>query len=503
MELHEAIKTIVDTFGKDIISERRFLNMVADYYSFKDNPAGKMVLSALVNGGYLSQLIGTLSEKELSITINQIKKEVENNYGFRPNLIDDILTNIIRGLNLKVTISPLKEEIDQNQSAGSKVDKKTVAPIQYFLKKRSTINSNYYTYNALGYYNADNDSFIILKGSLLAFQKFRDAWLTKDELRRKRFIDSHCEYVSPNFIAKSNIICASPNEAALVVTGSTMIGKIVWVDSSGKSLYQNDNPGIDLTKIDLLVKGTENKKGDKETFTRNVSNTSPPYASKLTSATPSRNNGKTPQGDNKARQTTSNNNPSPKNDSKKLYLKIIPIISIFVIGAFYVLNYLSSSAAREQYENKIFSGNTFVNSGNYDQAVESYKDAYSGYNAMNSSSYKEEALVKIDAVVDKLIKEGETNNKSLAQAYKVIESELQLTLRDADKERLTSKKIDLENMISERTDNGRNTLITILSANKGKLDENGLQLLNDLLLLAPNDYWLNFIKKKNDEQKIK
>ena len=175
------------------------------------------------------------------------------------------------------------------------------------------------------------------------------------------------------------------------------------------------------------------------------------------------------------------------------------VVVILLIGGIYGFNYWRASEARQQFSSKMFTGDSFLNNNDYVNAAESYKDAYNGYNDINSSSYKEDALEKIDAVVDKLIKEGETNNKNLAQAYKVIESELQLTLRDADKERLTTKKIDLENKITERTNNGRNTLITILSANNGKLDENGLQLLNDLLEISPNDYWLNFIKKKSYE----
>lgn len=175
------------------------------------------------------------------------------------------------------------------------------------------------------------------------------------------------------------------------------------------------------------------------------------------------------------------------------------VVVLLLFGGIYGFNYWRASEARQQFSSKIFSGDSFLNNSDYINAAESYKDAYNGYNDINSKSYKEDALEKIDAVVDKLIKEGETNNKSLAQAYKVIESELQLTLSDADKERLTTKKIDLEDKITKRIDNGRNTLITILSANNGRLDENGLQLLNDLLELSPNDYWLNFIKKKSYE----
>ena len=203
------------------------------------------------------------------------------------------------------------------------------------------------------------------------------------------------------------------------------------------------------------------------------------------------------------------NNPTPPQktvegtleivEKKPPYKTMIVFAVIAVISGFYGLNYWASSSDREQFENKVFSGNSLMSSGNYDQAVERYKDAYNDYNAMSRSSYQKEALEKIDAVVDKLIKEGETNNKSLVQAYKVIESELQLTLSDADKERLTTKRIDLENKITERTDNGRNSLIINLSANNGKLDDNGKKLLGELLELSPNDYWLNFIKEKSYE----
>ena len=147
----------------------------------------------------------------------------------------------------------------------------------------------------------------------------------------------------------------------------------------------------------------------------------------------------------------------------------------------------------------VFTGNSFMSAGDYDNALVSYKEAYNGYNTMNNDSYKENALEKIEDLVEKLINDGETNNKSLVKANSALESALQLNLNDEDKERFKNKKADLENTIFGRLDNGRNTLITSISANNGKLDDVGKQLLNNLLELAPNDYWLNFIKKKSYE----
>ena len=84
-------------------------------------------------------------------------------------------------------------------------------------------------------------------------------------------------------------------------------------------------------------------------------------------------------------------------------------------------------------------------------------------------------------------------------ASKIVESELELDLDPSDERRLKDKTEELKLKIIERIDNGRNTLIMNLSANNGNLDKSGRKLLDELLLLSPNDYWLNFIKKKDNE----
>ena len=76
---------------------------------------------------------------------------------------------------------------------------------------------------------------------------------------------------------------------------------------------------------------------------------------------------------------------------------------------------------------------------------------------------------------------------------------MQLNLDKEDLSRLQSKKDNIEKLINTRVSNGRNSLISIVSANNGKLDADGKALLIDLLELSPNDYWLNFIKKKSYE----
>ena len=181
------------------------------------------------------------------------------------------------------------------------------------------------------------------------------------------------------------------------------------------------------------------------------------------------------------------------------YKKMAVVFTVLLICTIAGFSLWNASEEREKFQNRVFTGDSFLNSGDYDNAIESYKEAYNGYNALNSGSYKEDALGKIDDVIEKLLKEGKTDNKSLLHAYHVLQSEMQLNLEKKDKERLQMKLEEVETIISEKVDNGRNNLISILSANNGVLDENGKKLLLDLLLLSPDDYWLNFIKKKSYE----
>ena len=172
---------------------------------------------------------------------------------------------------------------------------------------------------------------------------------------------------------------------------------------------------------------------------------------------------------------------------------------ILIIFTFFVFGLRNASEQRQVFKNKVFTGDSLLKSADYDNAIEKYKDAYNSYNAMNSGSYKEEALGKIDEVTEMLLNNGKTDSKSLSQAHHVLQSEMQLNLEKKDKERLQAKLEEVETIIANKIENGRNALITNLSANNGKLDENGNKLLLELLILSPNDYWLNFIKNKNNE----
>lgn len=193
-------------------------------------------------------------------------------------------------------------------------------------------------------------------------------------------------------------------------------------------------------------------------------------------------------------------NTTKQVEKRKIPLWAIVLFAIIpIVGASYVFSYMAASTDREVFNERIFSGDSFMYKGEYESAVEKYKEAFEGYNALNSDGFKEEALESMEALNNKVIQEGQNDNKKLFEASNLLKSELQLNLDKKDKDKLQKELDEVETLMHDRTINGRQQLITIISANNGKLDESGRMLLNDLLLLSPDDYWLNFIKNKSNE----
>jgi len=101
MELTGTIKKIVDNFGKAIITEHRFINMVADYHSFNNNPAEKRVIHVFINDGYSIRLLKAKDNLSI-IDYNSICNEIVRLYGFREDLVKSIIHSFIIGLNIEL-----------------------------------------------------------------------------------------------------------------------------------------------------------------------------------------------------------------------------------------------------------------------------------------------------------------------------------------------------------------------------------------------------------------
>lgn len=129
MDLYGAIKEIVNKFGKEIIAEKRFFYMIADYYSFRDNPAEKRVLATLVDGGYTARLLKETSDGNKSIVLKQMLDDVCKNFGYRENIVESIVDNLAKGIGY---VHPSDNEVSTINSKCENFSKE--AKIQNFNK---------------------------------------------------------------------------------------------------------------------------------------------------------------------------------------------------------------------------------------------------------------------------------------------------------------------------------------------------------------------------------
>lgn len=58
MELHQALRNIVNLCGVDILKEQRILNILADFNAYDSMPSIKFILKTVIEEGYMNQLIG-------------------------------------------------------------------------------------------------------------------------------------------------------------------------------------------------------------------------------------------------------------------------------------------------------------------------------------------------------------------------------------------------------------------------------------------------------------
>ena len=56
MKLQEALLKCTRQFGREVLKERRLIFMLLDYHAFRDYPAMKKVVKALLSGGYVNEL---------------------------------------------------------------------------------------------------------------------------------------------------------------------------------------------------------------------------------------------------------------------------------------------------------------------------------------------------------------------------------------------------------------------------------------------------------------
>ena len=101
MELHKAIKEIVDSKGADMICNPQIINYLLDYQAFKEKPATKLILRAIIDSGYTENILALTSDKNgWEIKFRQYQHEFIDSCGYKEELAAYVFDSIAYGLGL-------------------------------------------------------------------------------------------------------------------------------------------------------------------------------------------------------------------------------------------------------------------------------------------------------------------------------------------------------------------------------------------------------------------
>lgn len=87
MELHLALKQIIDTEGKSVLKEQRLINILSDLQAYESIPASKFIITSMINHDYMSEI---LKISKWGVESNQLKNSFVKSTGFNEHYVDII-----------------------------------------------------------------------------------------------------------------------------------------------------------------------------------------------------------------------------------------------------------------------------------------------------------------------------------------------------------------------------------------------------------------------------
>ena len=108
MTFQDAIISVINDFGKDILSNASLQNFLNDYNAFDESKAFRVILKNLISEGYLDQM---LLIKNWDSSSSQLCARFVDNTGFQIEKAEYVLNSIrefgIRKVKKKLVISPV------------------------------------------------------------------------------------------------------------------------------------------------------------------------------------------------------------------------------------------------------------------------------------------------------------------------------------------------------------------------------------------------------------
>lgn len=186
--------------------------------------------------------------------------------------------------------------------------------------------------------------------------------------------------------------------------------------------------------------------------------------------------------------------------SIKVLLPIIVVCACLAEGGMYV----ASLKELREYNSFMALGEAAMAKGHNADAIEAFASAEKEYSGVFASGSKKKAAVaKLTEAVTPIF------NSTVAAARELMVSGKYADARELLQEletypfdntmslSLEKERQNLEKSIVKAVSDGKNTMLMVISTKGRRLDAKSIETLNELLKVAPDDYWLNFVLNKS------
>jgi hypothetical protein len=141
MTFQEALISVINDFGKDILAKNSFVNILSDYNAYEESKAFKVILKNVVTEGYLDQLL--LIKDWNSTSVRLISRFIENT-GFQSDKAEYVLNSLAFALGIskmKACYTQANTQATQtNQQASQPQPQQNQQPLPN--KTQQTINNS-------------------------------------------------------------------------------------------------------------------------------------------------------------------------------------------------------------------------------------------------------------------------------------------------------------------------------------------------------------------------
>lgn len=139
MKFQEAIVTIIDEFGREILNKPNVVNILSDFNAYEESKTFKVILRTVISEGYLDKI---LYVKDWDKSSARIVDKFIDNTGFQEDKAIYILNSLAFGLGLTVQLPHFSASSNVVANSPTSTPTKAVNPVSYILNSSLNLTAS-------------------------------------------------------------------------------------------------------------------------------------------------------------------------------------------------------------------------------------------------------------------------------------------------------------------------------------------------------------------------